>query len=222
MTDQATALLDLFEALEQGPGSPTRHPFLCFLDEAEAALSTGTWPDFRAAVQALGAGADPTAHRLSLFALRDAAIARFGFAVPTPAFASLLAPYGPFLEVGAGKGTLGRLLRAHGVPCISTDLEPWDGAWDVEALDAGTALARYPGRAVLCSWPGYGDPWLADLLPCFAPGQHLFLIGEGRGGCTGDDALFDVLAGWAKGPALHHAVWSWPGIHDDLRVWIAP
>lgn len=220
--DDAIAFLDALALMEDDHDVPTPHPFLALLDAAEAGIDQGLWPDIAAALRAPDGDHISIAYRASLFALRDAYISRFGFAVPTPAFASLVAPYGPLLEVGAGKGTLGRILRANGVPCVSTDIAPWTGAARVQKMDAASALALYLHRNVLCSWPSLGEPWLADLLPRFRPGQRLLLIGEGRGGCTGDDALFDALAGWTKGPTLRHAVWSWPGIHDILQVWTSP
>lgn len=220
--DDARALLDTLALLDEGYDAPTPHPFLALLDAAEAGMDTGLWPDIGAALRAPDGDHTSLPYRASLFALRDAYIARFGFAVPTPAFASIVAPYGPFLEVGAGKGTLGRLLRAAGVPCVSTDAEPWAGAWRVQQMDAATALARYPHRTVLCSWPSLDESWLADILPRFRPGQRLLLIGEGRGGCTGNGKLFNTLDGWIKGPTPRGALWSWPGIHDTLQVWTAP
>jgi hypothetical protein len=158
------------------------------------------------------------------FFLRQHVVDAFGFALPGPgtAFPDAVRPFGPVLEIGAGLGTLGRLLRAAGVDCISTDAKPWKRDTEVEAMDAEAALSAYPGRTVLCAWPDYQSGWLTDLLARFAPGQHLLLVGEGPGGCTGDDALFEVLAGWTRKPMPRNAIWRWEGVHDHLGHWVAP
>lgn len=159
------------------------------------------------------------------FFLRHHVVDAFGFALPGKgtAFPDAVRPFGPILEVAAGKGTLGRLLRAAGVGCISTDLAPWAGAVDVATMDANTAFTTHPGRTVLCAWPDYRNSgWLTTLLGRFAPGQRLLLVGEGAGGCTGDDELFDTLARWTPTPMPRNAIWSWEGIHDRLTCWTAP
>jgi hypothetical protein len=169
------------------------------------------------------AGAEVLAF-MDRFTLRQTYVDRYGYAVPGPgtAFVDAVRPWGPILEVGAGTGTLGRLLRAAGVDCISTDAQPWTERGDVLAMDGEAALAAYPGRSVLCAWPGYQSGWLTALLARFQPGQRLLLVGEGQGGCTGDDALFETLATWQEVEVYRRAIWTWDGIHDRLTHHVAP
>jgi len=61
------------------------------------------------------------------------------------------------LEIGAGDGTLTRLLQEQGVRLTATDNHDWSHAvtypqW-VQKLDAGAALAAYSPEVVICSWP---------------------------------------------------------------------
>jgi hypothetical protein len=189
--------------------------------QVEEALEKGQALDMSAVLKTLGEG-DITRDVCALL-LRDLYIEHYGFAVPGTAFIDTVKPYGPILEVAAGKGVLGRLLTAAGVDCISTDSDPWDNAQNVQQMTGQEALAAYPDRNVLCAWPGYGSSWLTELLSTFRPGQHLLLIGEGYGGCTGDDALFETLETWERVDNISpRAIWSWYGIHDHLSIWKAP
>ncbi|WP_148575364.1 SAM-dependent methyltransferase [Nocardioides caldifontis] len=62
------------------------------------------------------------------------------------------------LEIGAGDGTLARLLRARGVEVTATDDFSWSAHVDFDAtlvdrLDARRALRRHAPEVVICSWP---------------------------------------------------------------------
>lgn len=167
---------------------------------------------------------------MALFMSRMDITTQFGFVLPGPSFVAQVGRAGPLVEIGAGRGFLSALLRRHGVDCIATDADPntsqyaWTPRpdWPVLVMDAQEAITTHPDRAVLCAWPSLGHPWAGEAVAKMQPGQTLFLIGEGAGGCTGDDGLFAQLrAGFepATQPEDTHAVASWPGIHDDLTVW---
>lgn len=153
----------------------------------------------------------------SAFILRETWVSWFGYALPLPSFATL-AEHGPVLDLGAGKGILAQLLRQSGADVIAVDTNPWAGSYDVLTMDAQTAFQQFPKRTLMSSWPDLGSSWLNSLIPAMAPGQKLILIGEGQGGCTGDEALWDHLDTLTRldTPAQ---VWSWPGIHDHLTLW---
>ncbi|WNS45218.1 hypothetical protein [Paenibacillus sp. MMS20-IR301] len=61
------------------------------------------------------------------------------------------------IEIGAGDGTLTRILRDKHVQCTATDDYSWEHYIDypefVERLDAKAALLKYSPEVVLCSWP---------------------------------------------------------------------
>lgn len=155
----------------------------------------------------------------------------YGFGMPGVGFVARVGRFGPIVEIGAGTGFLSALLTAHGVSSIATDPHPVATnrygfapaqAWPVEAIDAATAIAQHPDRAVLCSWPCYEAPWAGEAIAQMRPGQVLFLIGEGWGGCTGDEGLFARLQAEfteITEDADATAVARWPGLHDHLSVW---
>ncbi|MDQ6833311.1 MAG: hypothetical protein M3008_07930 [Chloroflexota bacterium] len=160
-----------------------------------------------------------SAHPLPTNAVLDARLAdpttRAGFVafcrtqgiyhLPTVEFVSALAGIlkrllEPWLEVGAGRGSLTRALRAAGVPITATD----DGAWwpdplpdDVERCAITDALQRYQPRTALCVWPPRETNWPA--LFRAVPSVHAYvLIGDGPRGMTGDAASWSGALGWRR------------------------
>ncbi len=65
------------------------------------------------------------------------------------------------IEIGAGDGTLTRLLIEAGVNCLATDDYSWSQyiqyPASVEKLDARQALDKYRPQVVICSWPPPGN-----------------------------------------------------------------
>jgi hypothetical protein len=176
----------------------------------------------------------------AVYALREAFIARIGYAVPTSVFCDVMRPLGPVVEIAAGRGYLSAILRHAGIDSIATDRDPSamlnipdyahfklpnapnDPTPPVEALDAEAAVAAYPDRTILCSWPGYQEDWLTKLAQSLEPGRKLVVIGEGPGGCTADDSFFDLIRdGVLKHKQIRgdgEAIWSFPAIHDRLDM----
>ena len=164
----------------------------------------------------------------SAFELRDQAVKQFGFAVLTGAAVEALRPYGPFLEVGAGSGYWTWELARRGVPCVATDPDPFscvaweiEKSWcDVERLDAKAALEKYPGRTLLSVWPSLRADWCAEALEQhrLQDGQTFVVVGEGYGGCTANDRLFDLLEEhWEAERTI--SIPQWYGIHDYVDVY---
>jgi hypothetical protein len=155
------------------------------------------------------------------FMMRHIYVEDFGWSVPTPDFPKTMAPFGSFLELGAGTGFLSQLLRSNNIPAIATDIHPQEGPYPVEKLDAQSAVATYPGHTLLVSWPGLDTDWLNSIAENMEEGQVLVLIGEGCGGCTGNEDLWDVLNTNFKdiSPENENPVWSYKGIHDFLSIW---
>lgn len=161
---------------------------------------------------------------------RERITTQFGFVLPGLTFVQQVGRAGPLVEIGAGRGYLSALLRQHGVDSIATDPTPahkgygWtpNPNWPVLTMDAKQAIATHPDRAVLCAWPSYEETWAGEAIATMRPGQVLFLIGEGPGGCTGDDGLFACLDSQFTSLTTsedNRAVVAWPYVHDRLTVW---
>ena len=72
-------------------------------------------------------------------------------------------------------------------------------------------------------WPPYDDPFAYKSLSAFR-GNKLIFIGEGAGGCTGDDDFFNLLCSqWQEvtniGPEDWEGIPNWHGIHDRLHLY---
>ncbi len=163
----------------------------------------------------------------------------YAWAVPSPAAIDAIAGFAhgrPVLEVGAGRGLWAALLKEQGAEVIATDgycshgmetilphqrsLETY---MDVEALSHVEAVARYGDRdtVLMTVWPPLEDPMAAGALEAFERkgGERLVVVGEGRGGCTGDDAFWGRLEkGWDEVDYVD--IPKWFGIYDGLTLYV--
>ena len=159
--------------------------------------------------------------------LRDAFIARFGFAVLTGRaigeLVDLVGEDAQIVEVGAGSGYWAYELQAAGLDVRPTD--PGDMWSDlrpneygiVERLTGVEAVEDYgPDFTLMMVWPAM-DSWPAETLEAYR-GDRLILCGEDRDGCTGSARLFDILeSGWEEVGYVN--IPSFPRVHDSLTVW---
>lgn len=128
----------------------------------------------------------------------------------------------------AGSGWWAHLLGQAGVDVVAYDLHPpgtEENHWHshgthvrITVADGATAVAEHGrDRTLLLSWPPYDSPAGTDILSAYA-GARVIFIGEGTGGCTGDDRLHELLdAEWTE-VASHRPV-QWPGLHDYVTVY---
>ena len=139
----------------------------------------------------------------------------------------LLRPY-RVVEVCAGVGTLGRLMRARGLDWTTTDEGPVNDT--VKKCDALAAVSIFKPEVVFASWIPYGSPLDGQLAEMVAE-RHIpmVVIGEGNGGCTGSDALYadDVpweihSLGWGDAVPWFKDVPQWSGIHDHTQLVMPP
>jgi hypothetical protein len=156
---------------------------------------------------------------------RSDCIKRFGFAVLTESAITELKPFAPFMEVGAGNGYWSYELQKRGVECVATDPHPvgenfykFETPWtDVEELDGVRAVRKYPNHTLLLVWPCYDKDWAYKTLRAYK-GDTVVFCGEGWGGCTADDAFYELLCEeWKRVQDIDIPMWS--GIHDDVAVY---
>ena len=132
--------------------------------------------------------ADLSRYGVSPFWARGILIKRYAFAIPSDEALDALADVSPLVEMGAGTGYWAYLLRKRHV--------------DVQAL-------------FLC-WPDYATDFAANCLRCYT-GNRIAYIGEGGGGCTGDDTFHARLAiDWHLEREVE--IPQYLGLHD--RLWI--
>ena len=99
------------------------------------------------------------------------------------------------LEIGSGKGLWAYLLKSIGINVIATDIKKYQSSFtDIEEMDSIKAVNKYLNANVLMFiWPSYDESWAYEALKNFH-GNKVIYIGEGVGGCTGDDNLCNLLS----------------------------
>lgn len=169
--------------------------------DAETWVATGVSPTRR---ELKGQGLDRRRNaelRTHLDKARAVYVKMFGFSVPCAEAVAALRKLGPLVEIGAGTGYWSAILAANGHDVVATDPVPGRshygfniGAhYPVVQLFGNAAVRHYPERDVLCSWPCSRVTWAMDAARQIAAPRHFAYIGEGRGGQTGDNGLFDLL-----------------------------
>lgn len=173
---------------------------------------------------------------LDVWRERDRHLARYGFAIPNDEALGAIAAYAPggVVELGAGTGYWAHMLHGRfGVQVAAYDTHPItpDGKSGNTYFDPrGTresffevrqgdhaVLAHYPDATLLLCWPPYDAPMAADCLKAYRGGTVAY-IGEGAGGCTGDDEFHGRLEyEWTEVEDI--MIPQWHGIHDRLRIY---
>lgn len=158
-----------------------------------------------------------------------------GCTLVTKAFCSAMARFigdKKVLEVMAGTGCLTYGLRNYGVNIHATD-DLSEGLYskfwieDLEQLDCIESIKKY-GKSIdylLISWAAHKAPLLTviQLLNYINPKAEIIYIGEPKGGCTGHDALWDMVTPISY-DTFYQSVFnyrSWYGLYDRpylLRV----
>lgn len=153
---------------------------------------------------------------------------RFAGAIPSPgdmAWLRRVLDGRGLVEVGAGAGYWAWQARQVGIDVVAYEPHPpgegdnefvvgdaaGGGTYTSVVRDDATAAKRHPDRALLLCWPSNRDPWAAHALSCYQ-GDLLIFVGEGPGGCTADDAFFELLeAEWEPvGASPHHVTFIGP------------
>lgn len=156
---------------------------------------------------------------------------RYSWTITDPATVAFVATYaGPkLIDPMAGTGYWAYLLRQLGIRALAWDQEPPNMIENtfhkagithcrVGASSGTASVARNgAGRTLLLSWPPYNTPDGADVLAAY-PGDRVIYIGEGNGGCTGDDRMHDMLGEHWTEVATHQPV-RYFGIRDYVTVY---
>lgn len=151
----------------------------------------------------------------------------FSWAIPTDEVIAEIAAMSPVVEMGAGTGYWSRLLREAGADVVAYDVRPVFGnGWCSGAhfpVARGTPLSLrqkddhcrplYRDHTLLVCWPPMSS-LLSQALTEF-PGNRCVVVGEGPGGCTGDDIGHQML-----GRETYSCDWDEDG--ERIEVPVAP
>lgn len=172
--------------------------------------------------------------KFSLMTLRYSFVERFGFVLLNEKLINTLSHFlkdKTVCEVGAGTGWLSHQLQKKGVNIIPIDYKPGhDSEFGFKKLHTDILITNgvdylennFP-EVIILSWPDYDTSFASDVLNNLQKGQTLIYVGEGEGGCTGDDSFFELLYKKTKlnesmSDALHKDSLCWTGVHDRWHV----
>lgn len=135
------------------------------------------------------------------------------------------------VEIGAGLGKLTEALSESGVKTVGYDLKPTnndyflaDSAEGIRQGDIHKAIAENPDcRVFVMSWPNYASSFGFEVAKALPKHSILFVLGEGKGGCTADDDYFDyVEQSFSRledlETELNNVHLSWDCINDSWSV----
>lgn len=172
---------------------------------------------------------------------------RFSWAIPNNDALKAIADHSPsgVVEIGAGAGYWARMLREIGVDVIAYDPQPKDSPWHVAGEKGGwsevltgdhTAVIGHSDRTLLTVWPEYEALWSQQMLELYE-GETVIYVGEGAGGCTGNDGFhallgegldcycFDRACTCPPKPEVKFtevsgvSIPQWNGLHDYLNIY---
>ena len=152
---------------------------------------------------------------------RRAMVKKYAWAIPCDLSISKIAALSPIVEVGAGGGYWASLLQQAGatVRALDSGRLKTDAQWfPVEKGGPETLKEFGDGWSLFLCWPPYDDRMGVDCLRNFR-GTRLAYVGEGSGGCTGDDDFHDYLDDHFNCVDVVYNP-HWEGIHDSLRIYV--
>lgn len=168
------------------------------------------------------------------FNLRDELRQKYGFAILNRNAVEAILPYSPLLDAGAGTGYYAEMLRRCGADILAVEnqstefgffygdetvtevLHPYNGT-DVLDADAVAEIPKHPERNLFLCWPDCFSSFASECLTAFQ-GAYVVYIGEGDGGCTGDDAFHEMLESeFSEIKTVD--IPQWYGLHDYLSIY---
>jgi hypothetical protein len=147
--------------------------------------------------------------------------------VPNQELVSKLLEHGPIVSVGSGFAYTESIAIVQGADIIATDIQPnkkngWcrEGKFHckVEKLNAEEAVKKYEDRNVFMAWPPYDNPMAHTVVTSMKVGTYLIYVGEGHGGCTGDDNFFGCLYNDFEEVDCFN-IPKWSGINDACWIY---
>lgn len=156
---------------------------------------------------------------------RDRAVDKYSWAIPDDEAIRIIKDLGKLVvEVGCGLGYWGRLLLNSGVKWTGIDnrrspIKEGQELWAPAnyRVMRNSPRGRWAAHALLLCWPPYATGMAYNQLKRFT-GNTFVYVGEGPGGCTGDDKFHKLLNGdWEE--VLSHNIPQWFGLHDYLVVY---
>jgi len=158
---------------------------------------------------------------------RQRLTALYAWAVPDTKAILTLANYSSLIEIGAGTGYWAGLIKQAGGDIVCYDSIPpkencgnnWRHTKTYFEVNEGGPhkLLEHPDRTLFLCWAPYDQPMAIDCMRNYR-GNILCWVGEGHGGCTGDEAFWEYVDEFFV-EKTKVKIPQWDGIHDFLVVY---
>lgn len=158
------------------------------------------------------------------FHLRDLLVRKYSWAVPNEKALECIRTLAtrPIIEWGAGSGYWASLLAQRGVEITCYDKKPWDTLYHPVTECSDPTKVDWRGKALMLVWPPYEEPMASEVLREYLRAnarRTIIYVGEGYGGCTGDDIFHEQLKITFGGPDEVITLPTYEGIHDSLVIY---
>jgi hypothetical protein len=163
------------------------------------------------------------------FALREICVQKYTWAIPNKAAIKMLVKHSPIVEIGAGTGYWAALVKDAGGDIVAFDAHPPHIDSDKNQYHPNQAMffpvkrgfesaaAKHSDRSLFLCWPPYNSQMAHRSLQLYT-GQTVIFVGEGNGGCTGDEDFFHLLESEFT-LEKEVSIPQWSGIHDRMMLY---
>jgi len=155
-------------------------------------------PPFGEITNEYGAALIRSYEELNDYEDRLAFVRRFAWSIPTHEFAVEIAERSvSLIEIGAGTGYWKHYLSQFGIDVLAFDIAPQNhyagGNWAEVKEGDERKVREFPDRDLFMCWiPNESDAAYQAVLSF--TGDFIFYVGEGKGGCTANDAFYDLMS----------------------------
>lgn len=163
--------------------------------------------------------------KFSSFTIRDKYVAEYSWSIPTAEAVEAIVELGPVVEGGAGTGYWASLIASAGGDIVAYDAKPpsagengYRHTKEYFPIKPGgpEKMSEHKNRTLLLCWPPYCSSMGFEHIVAHG-GKALVLIGEGAGGCCGDDKMFNYINNnYNHKKSIY--IPQWHGIHDSVEI----
>jgi hypothetical protein len=152
--------------------------------------------------------------------LRRLMVEKYAWAIPNDEAIQTLVDNDPIIEIGAGNGYWAYLVDKAGGDITAVDKDPPDEDekmwYHIYEADHRFVRPKDEWTLFMC-WPSYSMEWTAEAVEYYG-GDTLIYVGEGRGGCTGNERFHEVLDEKFGMADETVEIPQWRGIRDKMYV----
>lgn len=152
---------------------------------------------------------------------RDVLVWFFSWAIPNGEAIEELVKHSPIIEIAAGRGYWAKLVKNAGgkIRCFDSleDNPNLELQWTPVEQGSFSQVCNRPDHTLFMCWPPYDNPLAFNTLKLYE-GKTFIYVGEGEGGCNGDDEFHQLLdRDWKETKTIE--IPQWWGIHDYMVVY---